>query len=57
MKEILQVQQEINSIQEQMESASGRINYLSHQSAYSTIHLQYFQYLVPYPHLSPTATR
>jgi len=47
MKEILEVQQEINSIQEQIESAGGRVNYLSHQSAYSTIHLQYFQYLNP----------
>lgn len=47
MKEILEVQQEINSIQEEIESAGGRMNYLGHQSAYSTIHLQYFQYLNP----------
>jgi len=47
MKEILEVQQEINSIQEQIESASGRVNYLGHQSAYSTIHLYYFQYTLP----------
>ncbi len=45
MKEILEVQAEINSIQEDIESASGRVSYLNHQSAYSTIHLQYFQYL------------
>ncbi|MES2372984.1 MAG: DUF4349 domain-containing protein [Bacteroidota bacterium] len=47
MKEILEVQQEINSIQEDIESGSGRVSYLTHQSAYSTIHLQYFQYLNP----------
>lgn len=45
MKEILEVQKEINSIQEDIESASGRVGYLGHQSAYSTVHLQYFQYL------------
>jgi len=45
MKEILEVQNEINSIQEDIESAAGRVGYLSHQSSYSTIHLHYFQYL------------
>lgn len=45
MKEVLEVQQEINSIQEEIESAEGRVGYLSHQSAYSTIHLNYFEYL------------
>jgi uncharacterized protein involved in tolerance to divalent cations len=47
MKEILEVQNEINAIQENIESASGHVSYLTHQSAYSTIHLQYFQYLNP----------
>jgi hypothetical protein len=47
MKEILEVQNEINSIQEDIEAASGRVGYLNHQSAYSTVHLQYFQYLNP----------
>ncbi|MDB5209710.1 MAG: hypothetical protein JWQ30_537, partial [Sediminibacterium sp.] len=47
MKEILEVENEINAIQESIESASGRVGYLTHQSAYSTIHLQYFQYLNP----------
>lgn len=56
MKEILEVQQEINSIQEEIESAAGRVNYLGHQSAYSTIHLQYFQYINPgsYPNKKNT---
>jgi len=45
MKDILEVQKEINDIQEEIESVNGRINYLSHQSAYSTINLNYYQYL------------
>lgn len=45
MKEILEVQKEINAIQEDLESADGRVNYLVHRSAYSTIHLNYYQYL------------
>jgi hypothetical protein len=45
MKEILEVQREINTIQEDLESASGRVNYLTHQSAYSTIRLTYYQFL------------
>jgi len=43
MKEILTVQKEINSIQEDIEAASGRVDYLQHESAYSTLHLNYFQ--------------
>lgn len=45
MTDILQVQNEINSIQEEIESADGRVNYLTHQSVYSTISIKYFQYL------------
>jgi hypothetical protein len=45
MNEILQVQDEINGIQEDIEAASGRINYLQHASAYSTITLTYYQYI------------
>ena len=47
MEEILQVQNEINEIQEQIEGASGRIQYLSHAAALSTIHLTFFQVLNP----------
>ncbi len=43
MEEILQVQNEINEIQEEIESAAGRINYLSNASAMSTIHLTFYQ--------------
>lgn len=44
MKDILQVQQEINTIQEELEAADGRVKYLTSQAAYSTIHLVYYQY-------------
>ncbi|MBA2250943.1 MAG: DUF4349 domain-containing protein [Chitinophagaceae bacterium] len=43
MEDVLKVQEEINDIQEEIESASGRINYLSHQSAFSTINLTFYQ--------------
>ncbi len=45
MKEILTVQNEINDIQEQMEGAAGRIAYLSHSAAFSTINLRFYQVL------------
>ena len=45
MEEILNVQNEINGIQEDIEAATGRIGYLSHSAAYSTINLTYFQVL------------
>jgi Domain of unknown function (DUF4349) len=48
MEDVLKVQSEINDIQEEMESASGRINYLSHQSALSTIQLTFYQPLAGY---------
>jgi uncharacterized protein (DUF1330 family) len=44
MEEILQVQNEINAIQEDLETAEGRVKYLVQQSAYSTIHLVYYQF-------------
>ena len=45
MEEVLNVQNEINNIQENIEAASGRIEYLSHAAAYSTINLTYFHIL------------
>jgi Tfp pilus assembly protein PilZ len=45
MEEILSVQSEINDIQEEIESATGRIEYLGHSSSFSTINLTYFQVL------------
>jgi hypothetical protein len=43
MEEVLQVQNEINGIQEQIESAAGRVAFLSNQSAMSTINLTFYQ--------------
>jgi len=45
MKDILEVQTEINGIQEDIEAASSRINYLQHSAAYSTVNLSYYQYI------------
>jgi hypothetical protein len=43
MTEVLQVQDEINGIQEEIESASGRFASLTTQAAYSTINLTFFK--------------
>lgn len=45
MEEILNVQSEINDIQEQIESAATRVEYLGHSSSFSTINLTYYQVL------------
>ena len=49
MDDVLKVEQEINQIQEELESAAGRLNYLSHQTSYSTIHLTYYSLLTVSP--------
>src|SRR5688572_7807811 len=46
MAEILSIQAEINGVQEQIEMAEGRVEYLTHSSVYSTLDLYYFQYLI-----------
>ena len=43
MTEVLQVQDEINSIQEEIEAASGRFASLNTQAAYSTIQITYYK--------------
>lgn len=43
MQEVLAVQNEINSIQEEIESASGRIQSLGKQAAFSTINLSFYE--------------
>ena len=48
MQDVLSVQKEVNNIQEEIESASARLNYLSHQSAFSTINLTFYQPLPGY---------
>ena len=45
MEEILNVQAEINDIHEEIESATGRIEYLGHSSSFSTINLTFYQVL------------
>ena len=45
MKDIIAVQNEINDIQFQMDQASGRIAWLGHSAAYSTINLKFYQVL------------
>lgn len=45
MEEILNVQSEINGIQEEIEAAAGRIQYLGHSTTFSTINLTYYQIL------------
>ena len=45
MKDILTIQQEIDGIQEQMEAAAGRINFLGHAAALSTVNLKFYQVL------------
>jgi len=45
--EVLQVQQEINNIEAELEGAAGRIEYLGHASAFSTINLRFFQVINP----------
>jgi hypothetical protein len=52
MEEVLQVQNEVNGIQEEIESAAGRVAFLSHQSSYSTINLTFFQ---PLPGYKPSS--
>ena len=47
MEEILNVQNEINGIQEEIEMVSGRINFLQHSSAMSTIHFTFYQVINP----------
>jgi hypothetical protein len=43
MDDVIRVQNEISTITEDIEAASSRVEYLSHQSAYSTINLKYYQ--------------
>ena len=47
MEEILQVQKEADGVQENIEAAAGRIGYLGHASAFSTIHIGFYQVLKP----------
>lgn len=52
MKEILEVQTEINSLQEEIEAATARATFLTHQAAFSTVNLTYYQLVTGTPHSS-----
>ena len=43
MEEVLKVQSEVDNIQQQIESVAGRVSFLTHQTAYSTINLSFYQ--------------
>jgi Domain of unknown function (DUF4349) len=43
MEEVLKVQNEVDDIQQQIESVAGRVSFLSHQTAFSTISLSFYQ--------------
>lgn len=45
MEDILKVQEEVNNIQEEIEAGAGRVSYLTHASAYSTIQLTFYEIL------------
>ncbi len=45
MEDILKVQEEINGIHEELELTSTRLESLQHQSAYSTININFFQWV------------
>lgn len=48
IKEVLEVQREVNSIQEEIEAASSQVNYVSKQAALSTINLSFYQNTIGY---------
>jgi hypothetical protein len=45
MEDILKVQEEVNNIQEEIEAGAGRVSYLTHAAAYSTIQLTFYEIL------------
>ncbi|MBX2920972.1 MAG: DUF4349 domain-containing protein [Chitinophagaceae bacterium] len=45
--EALKVQSEIGDLQEEIEAATGRVNYIQHQAALSTIFISFFEPLPP----------
>lgn len=44
-EDVINAQQQIDEIQEQLDGAAGRMAYLGHAAAYSTINLVYYQVL------------
>jgi hypothetical protein len=56
MKDILAVHDVINGVQEEMDAAAGRIAYLGHSAAFSTINLKFYQVLDATVKDDPTPT-
>lgn len=48
MEDILQVQNSVNNVQQEIESAAGRVQSLSRQALFSTIHLTFYQPVAGY---------
>ena len=48
MEDLLQVQNSVNNVQEEIESASGRVQSLSRQALFSTINLTFYQPVAGY---------
>ncbi|MEO8771663.1 MAG: DUF4349 domain-containing protein [Ferruginibacter sp.] len=46
--DITKAQQEVDDVQEEIEAASGQVNYLSHETAFSTINLNFYQLMADY---------
>ncbi|HVU57531.1 MAG TPA: DUF4349 domain-containing protein [Puia sp.] len=44
-EDVIEMQREVDNIQEQIEGAAGRIAYLGHSAAYSTINVSFYQIL------------
>lgn len=53
MKEILEVQTEINTLQEEIEAATAQAMFLTHQAAFSTVNLTYYQLVTDTPRSAP----
>lgn len=44
-EDVIEMQREVDNIQEEIEGAAGRIAYLGHATAYSTINVSFYQIL------------
>lgn len=56
MEDVLKVQNEVDDIQQQIESVASRVSFLSHQTAYSTINLSFYQPMEGYKPINENPT-
>jgi len=49
VKDILEVEQKLGAVREDIEASEGRLKYLSHQVAYSTVDLSFYEDKVVFP--------